>query len=726
VRRDHPGRLDLRPSLPAFLLGFLAASFQMYLLREFSARFYGNELTFGLMLGSWLLWGGVGSLARPGGRLPAGGPVVPYSLSVGLFFTALVLLRFSHRLTGTLPGEMTGLGPALGFAVVLAFLLSFPLGHYFVLNSGLLGGDVPRVYFLESLGAASAGLLVQFLLVPRFSNWEGGAIISAGALTVMLIGWKPAKGRAFAAAALALSAAFAAADGPTQRAAWKPLMLVESEDTPHGKLQVIRTGDQVSLLSNGLPLFTSPDPAGAEEAVHFALLQRAAPARVLLIGGGPGGAAAEVLKHPGTQLECVELDPAVIRLAGEHLSPQELTPLESPRVRLVVDDGRSYLKASPGGWDAVLLDLPEPATAQVNRFYTREFFREVRDKLAPGGVLGFRVPSAENYIGPDLARFLASLSATLLDVFPHAAVVPGVNAVFLASSEPLSVDPEVLAAEAADRGIETRHFTSPMLSARLHPLRLEELRSRIAQAPARINRDLVPVSYFFHSILWAGRFRGFEAGLLRSLADVPAALALDLPLAALALLLAALAVSRRASKLRFLLPVAGMGFTTILVEIAVLIAFQASFGYVYGKVVLLLSSFMAGLAAGSGLARLRRRARGHDLALTQAGFFLLLIAAGKALGPTAPEALSYALLLAFGALGGYLFVVSSRLLAGMTAHLGLSYGIDLLGSFAGVITASALIIPLWGIPALVGRLAAFNGLLLLFLLANLLFPARES
>ena len=71
MRDAHPRDLGLKPRLPPFLLGFLAAAFQIYLLREFSAEFYGNELTFGLFLGSWLLWGGLGSLVRPR-RTPGG------------------------------------------------------------------------------------------------------------------------------------------------------------------------------------------------------------------------------------------------------------------------------------------------------------------------------------------------------------------------------------------------------------------------------------------------------------------------------------------------------------------------------------------------------------------------------------------------------------------------------------------------------------------------------
>ena len=111
MRHAYSRGLDLKPRLPAFLLGFLAAAFEIYLLREFSAEFYGNELTFGLFLGSWLLWGGLGSLARPGAaRGTSSGRLYGlYGLAIVLFFLSLVALRFSHSLMGILPAELTGL-----------------------------------------------------------------------------------------------------------------------------------------------------------------------------------------------------------------------------------------------------------------------------------------------------------------------------------------------------------------------------------------------------------------------------------------------------------------------------------------------------------------------------------------------------------------------------------------------------------------------------------------
>ncbi len=57
LRRPDPRDLGLTADAPAFLLGFTATAFQIYLLREFSVHFSGNELVYGIVLASWLFWG---------------------------------------------------------------------------------------------------------------------------------------------------------------------------------------------------------------------------------------------------------------------------------------------------------------------------------------------------------------------------------------------------------------------------------------------------------------------------------------------------------------------------------------------------------------------------------------------------------------------------------------------------------------------------------------------
>ncbi|MCK7482368.1 MAG: fused MFS/spermidine synthase [Candidatus Moduliflexus flocculans] len=388
---------------------------------------------------------------------------------------------------------------------------------------------------------------------------------------------------------------------------------------------MIRNEEQITLFDNGLAVFTHPDAGAAEESVHFALLQRDAVRSVLLVGGGASGGAAEALKYPGLRVDCVELDPAIIRLARKHLFGPARASLDDPRVRFFHADGRSFLERSAGRYDAILLNLPEPATAQVNRYYTREFFLEVRKKLVPAGVFGFVVPSAENYIGEALGLFLSSLARTLREVFPEVLAVPGANCVFLASEGPLAIDPARLSNALARLGLETRQVGPGTLPARLDPARVAYLAEKLDSPGAKVNRDLAPVSYYFHSLLWAGQFRGLDSAVLRAAGRVPGFWFLDLPLGLFALGLVWLAVSRpKRSAVRAVIPLAVMGFTSIVVELVLFLVFQAHFGYVYGKIPLLLASFMAGLVLGALAARSRKGSGRAEIAAVQGGFVLLL------------------------------------------------------------------------------------------------------
>jgi len=93
-------------------------------------------------------------------------------------------------------------------------------------------------------------------------------------------------------------------------------------------------------------------------------------------------------------VDYVELDPEIIRLSLQFLPEREKSALRNERVHIFYQDGRAFLKETRKRYDMIILNLPEPATAQINRFYTKEFFLEAREKLTEKGVLSFLVPSA--------------------------------------------------------------------------------------------------------------------------------------------------------------------------------------------------------------------------------------------------------------------------------------------------------------------------------------------
>ena len=719
LRRPHPRDLGLTPDAPAVLLGFTATASQIYLLREFSVHFSGNELVYGFVLASWLFWGGVGSLFGP--RLAGSKGLIKrlFYAVILLFPAGLVALRFSRFALGILPGELTGMAPALIAAATVGLFIGFPLGALFALIAGLPEADVPRVYALESLGAVIAGLIVALGLIPLVSNWQGAAITAgAAAAGAFLYVWRRKSPLALAAI-LAVLGAFYAGDLPSQKTWWKPFELIASRDTPYGKLQAVRTGDQVSLYASGMPVFSAPDPAAAETPVHFAMLQNPGARKVLLIGGGIGGGLGEVLKYPNASADALELDPGIIRMAEAVLPESYRTALRDPRVDVHPGDGVRFLRDETRRYDVIILNLPEPATAQINRFYTKEFFALARSRLAPDGVFSFVVPSSEDSVGTDLRRFLSCLHATLANVFPEVRVVPGNTNVFLASSALLTLDPGILERRIEGLGLPLLSINAALLSERLNPLRTERLAEIIDKGPARLNLDLAPAAYYFHSVLWSSQFRGFEPGMLRFFGRIPAPALLGVPLLAYALILSGLALRRKRRAGPSLVPVWTMGFTTIVVELAAIIAFQSFFGFVYGKLSLLLSAFMGGLFLGAWPRRSRKPREAPGLLAPQAGFLLIVGAFRISLAHRAPEVLFYVLLIALGALGGRLFVVSARAFPPGQGRTGLAYGADLLGSFLGALSAAALLIPLAGILPLFDALILMNAVCLIFILVSL-------
>jgi spermidine synthase len=706
----------LRNGLPPFLLGLLATSFQILLLREFSAYFYGNELSFGIVLAAWLLWGGLGSIVASKKGFRLGLPRL-YYLVIGLLPLSLLAVRFSRFILHLLPGEVTGLTPILLLSFVLCLLINFPLGALFVENVRRMGGNIPRVYILESLGAAAAGPIVYALLLPLIPAWLAAAIISAGVAILVFISTDQKSAWPVLLLLLIYLGGFSLSDLPSQRIYWRPYRLIAGADTRYGKLQVIQTQEEVSLYSNGSRVYSYPDPAAAEESVHFALLQNPAVCKVLLIGGGAGGTVGELLKYPRVHIDYVELDPEIIRLSQVFLDEQEIKNLSSERVHQIFDDGRAFLLKTREKYDFIILNLPAPSTAQINRFYTREFFLLAKKHLVPTGILSFPVASAENYISPDLQQFLSSLDYTLKSVFPEVKVVPGDRNIFLASARPILLDPGVLGQRIKALGLQTTYLNPAYLSSRLHPLRRQYLEEKIAQGGKRVNSDLNPISFFFHSVLWNAQFGGIESTALRRISKIPLLWLLGIPLLLFFLLLSYFRVrKKRAGYL--LTPLAVMGMTTITIEIVVLVWFQALYGYLYGRIALLLSTFMLGLFLGSAASARAKAVSFKRLATTQFGFALFLLLFRVSLGARPPEVLAFVFLLFIGGLGGDLFIIANRLYLQEKRDYGLGYGLDLAGSFLGALVTASLLIPLAGLPRLLDAVFILNTVCFLFLLAR--------
>jgi len=160
-----------------------------------------------------------------------------------------------------------------------------------------------------------------------------------------------------------------------------------------------------------------------ETLIHPALAALSAPKRVLIIGGGDGGAAEEALKHPSLdQVVMVELDEKVVEIAKQHFGAIHRGAFVHPKLKLLIDDGLKYLAETKEKFDHVALDLPDPI-GPATALYEEAFFRDCKRSLAPGGVLTLHMGSP--WSRPDRVRMLYGRLAKMFKIArPYTMFIP--------------------------------------------------------------------------------------------------------------------------------------------------------------------------------------------------------------------------------------------------------------------------------------------------------------
>ncbi|SRR5579871_1091562 len=296
---------------------------------------------------------------------------------------------------------------------------------------------IARVFAADYVGALLASLLFPLLLVPQIGLVRTGFLFGAINVTVAIVLlWRlpPGRGlfatRAFAVVALVgLGVGFAIGDQAQVLAegAQYPGQILYANSTPYQRVVVTSVGGEVELFLNGNLQFSGRDEYRYHEAlVHPAMTQVERPRRVLILGGGDGLAAREVLRYPSVEhVQLVDLDPGVTELFRRTpwLTRLNHGSLSSPKLRIASADAFEWLRASQQTFDVVVVDFPDPSNYSVGKLYSTSFYREVARVLAPGGAVVVQATS------PFVARkaywcIVATLAADGFATRPYHALVP--------------------------------------------------------------------------------------------------------------------------------------------------------------------------------------------------------------------------------------------------------------------------------------------------------------
>lgn len=237
--------------------------------------------------------------------------------------------------------------------------------------------------------------------------------------------------------------------------------LLEAGETPYQRYEVWDTPSLGRLFRlDGYFMTSERDEFFYHEnLIQPAAISHPAPRRALIIGGGDGGSAEELFKHPTMErVVLVELDGKVIDIAREHLSGVHRGALDDPRLELHIADGLEYVRhtapARQERFDLIVLDLTDPV-GPAAELYGERFLRECRTLLAPGGALTLHTGAP--FFQPErVAGLVRQLRQIFPRVSPYFVYVPLYGSLWGMACASDALDLRTLDAHAIDRRIADR------------------------------------------------------------------------------------------------------------------------------------------------------------------------------------------------------------------------------------------------------------------------------
>lgn len=192
-----------------------------------------------------------------------------------------------------------------------------------------------------------------------------------------------------------------------------------------------------------------------ENLVHLAAVTHPQPERALIIGGGDGGSAEELLKHPSMKsVTLCEIDLAVVDVARKYLQNVHRGALDDPRLTLKIEDGFAFVRRATEQYDLIVLDLTDPGGPSTP-LYTADFYRTCAARLNPVAAMTLHLASPVAH--PARVREgLACLREVFPIVTPYLTSVPLYGGLWMMACASSTLDPKGLFAREVDRRISQR------------------------------------------------------------------------------------------------------------------------------------------------------------------------------------------------------------------------------------------------------------------------------
>lgn len=357
------------------------------------------------------------------------------SIRVGRFESfAALLSRIAN-------GEVVFNFFAFGVLFLVGVLVGFelPLFSRFLASDEKLGSALGRAFFWDYAGALAASIALPIFLFPRWglvrTSFFLGFLNALAAVVVLSQYLRRFRSTSLnhlrtlllppLVALVATAAGFFWADRlevSLQQKLYGDREILYHRQTPYQGITYTRAPDgKVSLYLSGQLQFESGrwETVYHESLVHPAFLIRPQARRILVLGGGDGLALREILKYPSVErVTLVDIDAEMVAVARSRSFIVNLNQesFSDTRVTVVVADAFKFVELDSDRYDLVFIDFPDAQDESVTRLYTKEFYLNLRRRLAEGGLATIQ---SSSYLLPVHRDILATATAAGLQALPY-------------------------------------------------------------------------------------------------------------------------------------------------------------------------------------------------------------------------------------------------------------------------------------------------------------------
>ncbi|MFC2155246.1 hypothetical protein ACFLRB_01985 [Acidobacteriota bacterium] len=780
-----PGNISLLPAT-YFFLGLFSLVSQTMIIREFLLVVYGNEIILGILFFNWLVGIFAGSISGATNADRFKNPLLLFVIAILIMCLlmpiAITCTRFLYKISSTAVGAYIGFFKVFLFSGIFIISLVFFIGFSFLLAARIqLTGQngriekvqkISSIYILEAAGFLSGGMLYTFILAGRFNPYFIAGLIMllllfASAFLLRRFRFFKTLTPVFTAILLSAALLLPPVNGKieeiTIKKRWEsvsPTPLLYSVNSKYQNIAVAGYFNQYNLYLNNM--YSSTFPESEENMILAAHLycQHPGPKRVLIIGDALTGLAGYLLAYDIDKILSVEIDPLAVETITKFLPEESKQVLGEQRFRIEISDGRKFVTEQIGKsprFDIVYLNVPEPATLLVNRYYTRDFFLDLSKIVAEDGYIAFKVTSSENYGKGLVSDYTASLYHTAASVFPEIVVAPGTyNIIFACRGKKiLSDNPETLTRRYAKSGVKPEKLGAIFHS--LYPAdRTDYIKNILKNSPKHlINRDEHPVAHFYFSkiIGWYAGSNVERVLLFFEGIELPILIFFILLLFFLRLVYVFWKMKKsrhpdygnRSLKFHALLTVFCCGMAGISLELVIIYTFQNIFGYMYHIIGFIIALFMCGLPAGASFSNLliaRKKSHGSAyiiklmilLQMILSLLSLFISRMGKLFSgiTLSNQVMIFFITILLGFTVGMVFPLALHIYLNREERIGKAAGIvnayDHLGAAAGALLMGTLFLPILGVfkTCLLINLFLLGSALLIALHVRFLFARQKN